>query len=113
MSSSTVVLFTRFGLGQAPADLQQKMADIFLSLLGESDALPGKLLFYTDGVKLVSEGSPVLEQLRALQTKGVELIICSTCLNYFGLTDKVQVGVVGGMAAILQALAQAEKVVSV
>lgn len=113
MSSSTAVLFTRFGLGQAPADLQQKMADIFLSLLGRSDALPGRLLFYTDGVKLVCEGSPVLEQLRALEAKGVELIVCSTCLNYFGLTDKVQVGAVGGMAAILQALSQAEKVVSV
>jgi len=113
MSSSTVVLFTHFGLGQAPADLQQKMAGIFLSLLGESDALPGKLLFYTDGVKLVCEGSPVLEQLRALEAKGVELIVCSTCLDYFGLTDKVEVGIIGGMAAILEALAQAEKVVSV
>lgn len=113
MSRSTVVLFTRFGLGQAPADLQEKMADIFLSLLGRSDALPGRLLFYTDGVKLVCEGSPVLEQLRALETKGVELIVCSTCLNYFGLTDKVQVGVVGGMTAILEAMARAEKVVSV
>ena len=113
MSNSTVVLFTHFGLGQAPADLQQKMADNFLSLLGEWRGLPDKLLFYTDGVKLVCEGSPVLEQLRALEAKGVELIICSTCLNYFGLTDKVQVGVVGGMAAILQALSQAEKVVSV
>ena len=113
LSGSTVVLFTRFGLGQAPADLQQKMAGIFLSLLGESDALPGELLFYTDGVRLVCEGSPVLEQLRALEAKGVELIVCSTCLNYFGLTDKVQVGIVGGMPAILEALARAEKVVSV
>jgi len=106
-------LFTRFGLGQAPAELQQKMADIFLSLLGEWKVLPGKLLFYTDGVKLVCEGSPVLEQLRALEAKGVDLIVCSTCLNYFGLMDKVQVGAVGGMAAILQSLSQAEKVVSV
>jgi len=113
MSSSTVVLFTCFGLGQAPADLQQKMADIFLSLLGGSDALPGRLLFYTDGVKLVCEGSPVLEQLRALEAKGVELIICSTCLNYFGLMDKVQVGTVGGMTAILEAMDRADKVVSV
>jgi len=113
MSRSTVVLFTRFGLGQAPAELQQKMAGIFLSLLNESDVLPAKLLFYTDGVKLVCEGSPVLEQLRALEAKGVELIVCFTCLNYFGLTDKVQVGIPGGMPDILEALAQAEKVVSV
>lgn len=113
MSRSTVVLFTRYGLGLAPAELQQKMAGIFLALLGESDALPGKLLFYTDGVKLVCEGSPVLKQLRALEAKGVELIVCSTCLNYFGLADKVQVGIAGGMPDILEALDRAEKVMSV
>lgn len=113
MSRSTAVLFIRFGLGQGPAELQTKMADIFLSLLIESAELPGRLLFYTDGVKLVCEGSPVLEQLRALEAKGVELIVCLTCLNYFGLTDHVQVGIVGGMPDILAALAQAEKVMSV
>lgn len=113
MSPSTVVLFTRFGLGQAPAELQQKMAGIFLSLLAESGALPGKLLFYTDGVKLVCEGSPILEQLRALEAKGVELIVCFTCLNYFGLANRVEVGIVGGMGDILAALARAEKVVAV
>ena len=71
------------------------------------------MLFYTDGVKLVCEGSPVLEQLRALEAKGLELIICSTCLNYFGLSDKVQVGVVGGMPDILEAMSLAEKAITV
>lgn len=113
MSRAAAVLFTHFGLGQAPAQIQQKMAGIFLSLLAELDALPGKLLFYADGVSLVCEGSPVPEQLRALEAKGVELIICFICLNYFGLTEKVRVGIVGGMPDILQALARAEKVVSV
>ena len=73
--------------------------------------MPDKLLFYTDGVKLVCEGSPVLQHLRRLEENGVELIICSTCLKYFDLMDKVRVGTVGGMPAILEALAQTEKVV--
>ncbi len=111
--NASVMLFTSFGLGQAPGDLQQKLVGVFLTLLNQSDALPSKLLFYTEGVKLVCEGSPVLEQLRALEAKGLELIICSTCLNYFGLSDKVQVGVVGGMPDILEALSRAEKVVTV
>ena len=55
----------------------------------------------------------MLEQLRALEAKGLELIICSTCLNYFGLNDKVQVGIVGGMPDILEALSRAEKVITV
>jgi sulfur relay (sulfurtransferase) complex TusBCD TusD component (DsrE family) len=58
------------------------------------------------------EGSPVLEQLHALEGKGVRLIICSTCLNYFGLQDKVKVGIVGGMADILEAQLRADKVIT-
>jgi intracellular sulfur oxidation DsrE/DsrF family protein len=113
MSGSTVILFTRFGLGQAPAELQQTLADKFLCLLAGSDVLPAKLLFYGEGVKLVCVGSPVLEPLRVLEAKGVEFVICGTCLNYFALTDKVQVGTIGGMPAIIEALNRAEKVISV
>lgn len=113
MSNNTVVLFTRFGLGEAPDALQHKMAGIFLTLLPERDPLPTQILFYTDGVKLVCKDSPVLDELRALQAKGVELIVCSTCLNFFGLTDQLQVGIVGGMPDILEAIARAGKVVSV
>jgi len=111
--SKTVVLFTRFGMGDAPAELQQKLAGVFLSLLRGSDLANARLVFYTDGVRLVCEGSPVLDQLRALEEKGAELIICQTCLNYFGLADKVRAGIVGGMADIIEALSRADKVISV
>lgn len=113
MFDSTAILFTSFGLGQGPAELQQTLAGRFLALLGEADVLPRRLLFYTEGVRLVCEGSPVLEQLEAFETRGVELIICSTCLDYYGLSEKVRVGIVGGMPDIIQALAYAQKVISV
>ncbi len=109
----TAILFTRFGMGEAPAELQQKLAGIFLNLLGQSDLRDARLLFYTDGVRLVCEGSPVLDQLKALEEKGAELIVCQTCLHYFGLADKVRVGIVGGMADIIEALSRADKVISV
>jgi len=51
--------------------------------------------------------------LRVLEAKGVEFIICGTCLSYFALTDKLQVGTIGGMPAIIEALNRAEKVISV
>ena len=113
MPNPTVVLFTRFGLGEGPAELQQKLAIKFLTLLKELDPLPSQICFYTEGVKLVCKGSPVLEPLRALEAKGVELIICSTCLEYYGLTDQREIGIVGGMPDILEAIARAGKVVSV
>ena len=54
----------------------------------------------------------MLQWLRILEDAGVELIVCSTCLEYFGLIDKVRVGKVGGMPGILAALQEEDKVVS-
>jgi sulfur relay (sulfurtransferase) complex TusBCD TusD component (DsrE family) len=106
------MLFTRQGLGSAPQELQLSLAAKFLGLLNQSDNLPAKILFYTDGVKLACKGSPALEHLKALQARGVELILCSTCLGYFSLTDQVEVGIAGGMPDILEAMQKAGKVIS-
>jgi intracellular sulfur oxidation DsrE/DsrF family protein len=110
---AVAIVFTRFGLGHAPEDLQLRLAGNFLTLLMDASEMPSDLLFYADGVKLVCEGSPVLEQLRALQGHGATLLICRTCLDYFRLSDKVRVGTIGGMPGILDAIARADKVVSV
>ena len=107
-----VFVFTRNGMGEAPEGLQQTLVANFLSLAAQAEEKPAKILFYTEGVKLVCEGSPVLQWLRILEDAGVELIVCSTCLEYFGLIDKVRVGKVGGMPGILAALQEADKVVS-
>jgi len=61
---------------------------------------------------LVVEGSPFLERLSQIEKRGVRLIICSTCLNYFGLTEQVRLGIVGGMPDILEALIKASKVIT-
>jgi sulfur relay (sulfurtransferase) complex TusBCD TusD component (DsrE family) len=112
MNDHTIFVFTRNGLGHAPEDLQRNLAAKFLQLNLDAATLPAKIVFYTDGVKLACDGSPVIDILRALQARGVELILCSTCLDYFGLRDRVQVGIVGGMPDIIEALAQAEKVIT-
>jgi len=111
--SEVVILVTNSGLGNGEKGLREKMMGVFLSTLNTFPQLPGKILFYTDGVKLVVEGSPVLGELKALQEKGVHLIACGTCLDYFGLKGQLVVGEVGGMAAILEAMMEAEKVLSV
>ncbi len=108
----TIYTFTRNGLGEAPEGLQQALAVKFLSLLAQEEQLPAAILFYTEGVKLVIEGSSVINWLEMLQGKGVELIICSTCLEYFGLKDQVRVGKVGGMPDIIAAMQTADKVVA-
>ena len=99
-------------MGRADEKLQQTLFGKYLELLAQHTDLPAVICFYTDGVKLVCEGSPVIESLRALETRGVRLVVCSTCLNYFGLADKLRIGIVGGMGDILEAQSNAEKVIT-
>lgn len=110
--SETVLLFTRNGLGDAEPELQIKLATTYLRLLDENNVLPAVICFYGNGVKLVVDQSPVIATLKSLESKGVRLIVCSTCLNYYNLTDRVQVGIVGGMPDIIEAQRQAGKVIS-
>lgn len=109
---NTVLVVTNNGMGHADEQLQQILFGKYLELLSQNGSLPGVICFYTNGVRLVCEGSLVIEQLRDLENRGVRLIVCSTCLNYFHLTDKVQVGIVGGMGDILEAQRIAEKVIT-
>lgn len=111
--SDTVILITRNGMGDAEPALQQKLITNYLKLLNENQILPAAICFYANGVYLAVEGSPVLDSLRSLESKGVRLILCSTCLNYYNLTDKVQVGIVGGMTDIIEAQRRASKVISI
>ena len=110
---NTVILITNNGMGNADEKLQQLLFNKYLELLSQNEGLPAALCFYTDGVKLVCEGSPAIESLRSLESKGVRLIVCSTCLNYFSLTEKLQVGIVGGMGDILEAQRKADKVITI
>ena len=81
MNKNTVILFTHYGLGDAPEELRLNLAVKFLALINDAGTFPAKILFYTDGVKLTCEGSPVLSILSEFEVKGVELIICKTIIE--------------------------------
>ncbi len=109
---ATVILVTRNGMGHADPELQHKLITTYFKLLDDSDTLPAAICFYAEGVKLVTPGSPVIDTLKALEVKGVHLVICNTCLNFYGLQEQVQVGIVGGMTDIIEAQWRAAKVIT-
>lgn len=112
-AADSVILVTRNGMGAAEPALQLKLIATYFMLLDDSNTLPAAICFYASGVQLVVDGSPVLDTLRALETKGVRLILCSTCLNFYNLTEQVQVGIVGGMTDIIAAQFGAAKVITI
>jgi selenium metabolism protein YedF len=83
----------------------------FLHTLLELEPKPDLIICANAGVKLVAQGSPVLEELRSLAERGVEILACGTCLDYFGLKDKVAVGTVSNMYTIAERLLAADIVV--
>ena len=87
--SATVIIINNDGMGKANTELQHKLIGTYLRLLEENGSLPAAICFYTDGVKLTTAGSPVIDQLRSLEAKGVRLILCSTCLDYSVITIKI------------------------
>jgi len=93
------------------AELGNVLMRSFLHTLGEIDPLPATIILLNSGVKLVVEGSPVVEDLQALCARGVEVLACGTCLGYYNLKDKVAVGQVSNMYTIAETMLRAGKVV--
>ena len=110
---SVVIVINNNGMGKTDPALSHKLVSTFLNMLDLDDRLPQAICLYAEGVKLAVSGSPVLEELRSLTAKGVALIVCSTCLNYFELMDDLQVGTAGGMKDIVAAQWSATKVITI
>lgn len=109
----TVLFVSAWAVGRGPEELQDILIRSFLPTLNEVAPLPDTVIFINTGVKLTVEDSPVLEDLQTLEERGVKILICGTCLNYFGLKEKVAVGTVSNMYAIAETLLGAGKVVAV
>ena len=98
-------------MGRGSDELGKLLMKSFLFAVGQLPQLPRTMLFYNGGAKLTVEGSESLEDLKGLEAQGVEILTCGTCLNFYGLADKVAVGGVTNMYSIVETLANAGKVI--
>jgi hypothetical protein len=113
-NKDVVFLVTGEGIGStAEQPLKDKLTQTWLRVMEQNHTMPRAICFYTGGVKLACEGSVVLDELASLEARGVRLILCQTCLDYFHLRDRVRVGIVGGMGDIVTAMWQADSVITV
>ena len=105
------VVIAREGMGQADPELQLRLVGNFLHALEAERKLPSAICIYAEGVRLVTAESPVLANLRTLEALGVPILVCRTCLDFYGLEDQVAVGTVGNMGGIVAALFEADSVI--
>jgi len=112
-SGPLVVVIPSEFMGRGEHDeLGQILIRGFFHALGEVEPQPDAIVFFNSGVKLVVEGSPVIEDLEALSDAGVEILACGTCLDYYALKEKLSVGEVSNMYTIAETLLHAGKVVN-
>lgn len=107
----TVVVISSAAMGNGNDELGHTLMKGFLYALSQLEKLPEKILFYNRGVTWTTEGSDSLEDLRSMEEQGVEILSCGTCLNFYGLTDKLKVGSVTNMYDIVESMAKADKVI--
>jgi len=100
-------------LGRGDDLLGSKLLFNFIGTLKELGPELWRLIFLNGGVKLAVEGSESLAALRDFERNGVQILVCGTCLNHFGLLEKKQVGETTNMLDIVTALQVADKVISV
>ena len=106
-----VVVISSDRMGSGNDDLGKVLIKGFIFAITQLDKLPKTMLFYNGGATLTAEGSDSLEDLKHLEEQGVEILTCGTCLNYYNLSDKLQVGSVTNMYTIVEKLAGADKVI--
>lgn len=98
-------------LGHGDETLGKTLMKGFIFALSQLPVLPTTILFYNGGAKLTVEGSDSLEDLQHMAAAGVNILTCGTCLNFYGLTEKLAVGEVSNMYTIVETLANADKVI--
>lgn len=106
-----VVYVSSEGMGRGDEALGAVLMAAFLDTLSQFRDELSHVIFVNAGARLAVEGSPVLEQIRQLEQVGVQVLVCGTCLNHFGLQDRIAVGSVSNMYAIIETLAQAGRTI--
>jgi selenium metabolism protein YedF len=100
-------------MGKGDDNLGRNLMGNFLRKLWASNDKPDIIAFYNSGVKLLGEGSTVLDALNGLHDQGVELVACGTCIDFYELDKKIKVGRRTDMVEIVSIMMEAGKVITI
>lgn len=111
-SPKMIYVISSDSMGRGSDQLGWALLQTFVQTIKDVQPLPSKIVFYNGGVKLVTTESGALDALRQLQARGVEILACGTCLDFFQLKSAIQVGQISNMHEIMSTMAEADKIVS-
>lgn len=108
---NTVVVIASDRMGEGNDELGKVLVKGFIFAVTQLDELPKTMLFYNGGATLTTEGSDSLADLKLLEEQGVEILTCGTCLDYYGLKEKLCVGSVTNMYTIVETMHAADQII--
>lgn len=112
IDNDKVIFAASDSIGRGDDELGAVLARAFFNTLCDEEILPATILFMNAGVKLACEGSAVLDSLKKLESLGIEMLSCGTCLDYYGIKDKLIAGSVSNMYEIQGRLLKAKDAVT-
>jgi len=112
-SGGLLVVVSGNTLGEGAEELGKILIKGFIYSLTELPAPPEYVIFLNSGAQLTSEGSNTIEDLKKLEEKGTGIFTCGTCVNYYGLKDKLAVGAITDMYGITEKMAAASKIINI
>lgn len=98
-------------MGSGDERLGKALMKAFVFALTKQDVLPETILCYNTGAYLTTEGADTLEDLKLLESEGVTVLTCGTCLDFYGLKEKLAVGGITNMYEIVQRMESAQTIV--
>ncbi len=112
VAAGMVYVISSDSMGRGSDELGWALLQTYIQTIEQVHPLPSKIIFYNSGVKLVAGKSGALDALVALQQKGVEILACGTCLDYFQLKSEIKIGHISNMHEIMTVMSEAGKLVS-
>jgi hypothetical protein len=103
-----VLLLDSQGMGRGDDGLGLTILHNFLKSLVTNPLRPDKIVCWNAGVKLVAADSPVIGTLQDLEGIGVEILVCKTCVEHFGLHEKIRAGEISTMPIISDLLLRSD-----
>lgn len=99
-------------IGVGEEKLGQILMKSFIYTVKETTPWPAAIVIFNSGVNITCEGSEVLEDLKAMADEGVEILVCGTCLDYYNIKDKIQVGEIANMYSIYEKMRNANNTIN-
>lgn len=110
-SGDRILLITSDRLGDGPEELGYLLMKNFIFTLLETPQQPDRILFLNSGVLLATEGAETVEALKRLEERGIELLACGVCLDYFKKKEQLAVGQTTNMFSTAEHLLTASSVI--